>query len=73
MNIAKAKIETILEKMHATIDSENLIYKFYLLGEIEEGETNIRQRRVLSHQHVIEMISGVYNRRPLPEETHIDG
>ncbi|MEI6609800.1 MAG: hypothetical protein WCO53_08655 [Deltaproteobacteria bacterium] len=58
MNVAKAKIETMLEKLPATIDMENLIYQLYLLEKIEEGETDIREGRVLSHQQAIERISG---------------
>ena len=58
MNVAKAKIETMLEKLPATIDMENLIYQLYLLEKIEEGETDIREGRVLSHQQALERISG---------------
>ncbi len=57
MNVAKAKIENMLEKLPATIDVENLIYQLYLLEKIEEGEDDIRQGRVLSHQQAIERIS----------------
>ena len=58
MNVAKAKIETMLEKLPATIDMENLIYQLYLLEKIEEGEADIREGRVLSQQQAIERISG---------------
>ncbi len=57
MNVAKAKIENMLEKLPATIDVESLIYQLYLLEKIEEGENDIREGRVLSHQQAIERIS----------------
>ncbi len=58
MNVAKVKIENILEKLPATIDVENFIYQLYLLEKIEEGENDIREGKVLSHQQAIERISG---------------
>ena len=58
MNVAKAKIETMLEKLPATIDMGALIYQLYLLEKIEEGETDVKEGRVLSHQQAIERISG---------------
>lgn len=57
MTIAKAKIENILERMPATIDVEDLIYQLYLLEKLEEGEQDIREGRILSHDQAIERIS----------------
>ena len=57
MTIAKDKIENILERMPATIDVEDLIYQLYLLEKLEEGEQDIREGRILSHDQVILRIS----------------
>jgi len=57
MTVAKAKIENILERMPATIDVEDFIYQLYLLEKLEEGEQDIREGRILSHEQTIERIS----------------
>lgn len=57
MTVAKAKIENILERMPATIDVEDFIYQLYLLEKLEEGEQDIREGRILSHEQAIERIS----------------
>ncbi len=57
MPIAKAKIENILEGMPAIIDVEDLMYQLYILEKIEEGESDIREGRILSHEQAIERIS----------------
>ena len=57
MTVAKAKIENILERMPATIEVEDLIYQLYLLEKLEEGEQDIREGRILSHDQAILRIS----------------
>lgn len=57
MTVAKAKIENILEKMPAAIDVDDLIYQLYLLEKLEEGEDDIREGRILSHEQAIKRIS----------------
>jgi len=57
MTVAKAKIENILEKMPAAINVDDLIYQLYLLEKLEEGEDDIREGRILSHEQAIKRIS----------------
>ena len=57
MTIAKAKIANILESMPAVIDVEDFIYQLYLLEKLEEGESDIREGRILSHDQAVERIS----------------
>lgn len=57
MTIAKVKIENILESMPAVIDVEDFIYQLYLLEKLEEGESDIREGRILSHDKAVERIS----------------
>lgn len=57
MTVAKSKIENILEKMPAVINVDDLIYQLYLLEMLEEGEDDIREGRILSHEQAIKRIS----------------
>ena len=57
MTVAKSKIENILEKMPAVINVDDLIYQLYLLEKLEEGEDDIREGRILSHEQAIKRIS----------------
>ena len=57
MTVAKSKIENILEKMPAAINVDDLIYQLYLLEKLEEGEDDIREGRILSHEQAIKRIS----------------
>ncbi len=57
MTVAKSKIENILEKMPAVINVDDLIYQLYLLEKLEEGEDDIKEGRILSHEQAIKRIS----------------
>jgi predicted transcriptional regulator len=57
MTVAKAKIENMLEGMPAVIDIEDFMYQLYLLEKIEEGESDIAEGRILSHEQAIERVS----------------
>ena len=43
--------------MPAAIDVDDLIYQLYLLEKLEEGEDDIREGRILSHEQTIKRIS----------------
>jgi hypothetical protein len=48
----KKNVLKMVRKMPTRIDFEDLIYRLYLQKKIEEGEDDIRQGRVSSHDEV---------------------
>ena len=57
MNITKAKLETFLEDLPEQVDTEEVMYRLYLLEKIEAGEADIAQGRVLSHEEAVQRLA----------------
>lgn len=58
MNISKSKLETMIKELPDTVDTEEVIYRVYLLQKIEAGEAAIREGRALPHEEVVKQVSG---------------
>ncbi|GAB7025372.1 hypothetical protein [Geotalea toluenoxydans] len=57
MNITKAKLETFLEDLPEQVDTEEVMYRLYLLEKIEAGEADIAEGRVLSHEEAVQRLT----------------
>ncbi len=57
MEILKSKLEGLLKELPEKVDIEDVIYRIYLLQKIEEGETDIKEGRTLSHKEAVERLS----------------
>lgn len=57
MNISKAKLETMIKELPDTVDTEEVMYRVYLLQKIETGEAAVREGRTLSHEEVVKQVS----------------
>lgn len=42
MNIAKSRLEKLFEELPDVVDTEEVMYRLYLLEKIEAGEADIR-------------------------------
>jgi len=58
MHITKAKLENILESLPEQIDTEEIMYRLYLLGKIEAGESDIREGRTMQHEEAVQKLAG---------------
>jgi hypothetical protein len=56
MHIAKAKLESFLEDLPEQVDTEEVMYRLYLLEKIEAGETDIAEGRSLSHEEAVQRL-----------------
>ncbi len=57
MNIEKSRLESLLKELPEIVDTEEVMYRLYLLEKIEAGETAIREGRVLSHSDAMKRLS----------------
>lgn len=58
MNISKAKLESLFKELPENVDTEEVMYRLYLLQKIEAGERDIQEGRTLSHKDAMERLSG---------------
>lgn len=58
MNISKAKLESLFKELPENVDTEEVMYRLYLLQKIEAGERDIKEGRTLSHKDAMERLSG---------------
>ena len=49
MNIAKSRLEKLFKELPDVVDTEEVMYRLYLLEKIEAGEADIREGKILSH------------------------
>ncbi len=56
MQILKSKLEVLLKELPDTVDLNEIMYRMYLLQKIEEGESDIKEGRKLSHKDAIERL-----------------
>lgn len=57
MNITKAKLETFLEDLPEQVDTEEVMYRLYLLEKIEAGEADIAEGVTLLHEEVVQRLT----------------
>ncbi|MCM2360010.1 MAG: hypothetical protein NDI77_17795 [Geobacteraceae bacterium] len=57
MQITKAKLENFLESLPEQIDTEEVMYRLYLLENIEAGEADIREGRTIPHEEAVRRLS----------------
>ena len=57
MKISKSKIEVLLKELPDKVDTEEIMYRIYLLQKIEAGEADVKEGRILSHKDAIERLA----------------
>ncbi|PKN11787.1 MAG: hypothetical protein CVU69_10610 [Deltaproteobacteria bacterium HGW-Deltaproteobacteria-4] len=57
MLMARSAIESCLTSLPETVDSEEVMYRLYLLEKIEAGEKDLREGRVVSHDEAMERLA----------------
>ena len=57
MNIAKSRLEKLFTELPDMVDTEEVMYRLYLLEKIEAGEADIREGKVLSHGDAMKRLS----------------
>jgi predicted transcriptional regulator len=58
MEILKSKLEDLIKELPEKVDvEEDVMYRIYLLQEIEAGEKDIAEGRTLSHKEAAERLS----------------
>ncbi len=57
MNIAKTKLESVFKDLPEQVDTEEVMYRLYLLEKIETGEADIQQGRTVAHDEAVKRLS----------------
>ena len=57
MNIAKSRLESLFRDLPDMVDTEEVMYRLYLLEKIEAGEADINEGRALSHGDAMKRLS----------------
>jgi len=58
MEILKSKLEGLIKELPEKVDvEEDVMYRIYLLQEIEAGEKDIAEGRTISHKEAAERLS----------------
>ena len=52
----KADVLALLENLPDEFDTEELMYQLYVWEEIEEGERDLQEGRVISHEEVLRIV-----------------
>jgi len=60
MQLARATIESCIATLPDFVDPEDVMYRLYLLGKIEAGETDIRAGKIVTHNVVMEKFSQLF-------------
>ena len=50
MQLARATIESCIATLPDSVDTEDVMYRLYLLGKIEAGAKDIREGKTVSHE-----------------------
>lgn len=62
MQMARSAIESCIATLPDVVDSEDVMYRLYLLEKIEAGEKDIRDGKILSHENVVERFSSKWRK-----------
>ncbi len=57
MTITKKKLETLIKELPEEVETEEVMYRLYLLQKIETGENDIQEGRTLSHAEAKQRLS----------------
>ncbi|MCH8156509.1 MAG: hypothetical protein IID18_01945 [Nitrospinae bacterium] len=57
MHISKKALETLIKELPEEVETEEVMYRLYLLQKIETGENSIREGHTLSHAEAKERLS----------------
>ena len=57
MYISKKSLETLIKELPEEVETEEVMYRLYLLQKIETGENSIREGHTLSHTEAKERLS----------------
>jgi len=57
MNISKKKLESLVDGLPDEVDTEEVMYRLYLLQKIEMGENDVQKGRTLSNSDAIDRLS----------------
>ncbi len=57
MNIHKTALESCIAGLPDPVDTEEVMYRLYLMEKIEAGEADIRNGRTLSHAELSDRLS----------------
>jgi hypothetical protein len=56
VTITKSRIEEVVHNLPEKVDLDDLMYRLYLLKKIEKGESDIREKRTISHGDLLKKI-----------------
>jgi hypothetical protein len=56
MTVTKSQVAEMVKNLPEKVDLEDLMYRFYLLQKIEKGESDIREKRTISHEDLLKKI-----------------
>ena len=62
MQMARSAIESCIATLPDVVDSEDVMYRLYLLEKIEAGEQDIRNEKVIPHENVMERFSSKWRK-----------
>lgn len=62
MQMARATIESCIASLPDVVDSEDVMYRLYLLEKIEAGEKDLREGKTASHDIVMERFSAKWRK-----------
>ncbi len=62
MQLARATIESCIATLPNVVDQEDVMYRLYLLGKIEAGESDIRAGKTVAHDVVMERFSSKWQK-----------
>jgi predicted transcriptional regulator len=62
MQMARSAIESCIATLPDVVDSEEVMYRLYLLEKIEAGEQNLRDGKTLSHENVVERFASKWRK-----------
>jgi len=49
MQLHKAQLQQFVHDLPETVEADEVMYRIYLMQKIEEGEEDIRQGHIISH------------------------
>jgi predicted transcriptional regulator len=62
MQLARTTIESCIATLPDFVDPEDVMYRLYLLGKIEAGESDIREGKTVTHDVVMERFSSKWQK-----------
>ena len=62
MQMARSTIESCIATLPDVVDSEEVMYRLYLLEKIEAGEQDIRDGKTMTHENVTERFAAKWRK-----------